>query len=196
MLAAITSQLRDSLQARLVPHPVRYGPERATQSSSVRPHVTIERDRQQGDTIGPPPTNRRNPRLLYKRGIGGICRVFAHSTVAGAQVEDHERDADKVINQVIIALRDIIVARKSAMRIRSSRFLTASELAEAGLTYPGVVYELRFEVDMGVADTNYQAEAADESTFGGEHGTSVGTTLDLTDGPDPTTDLPSASTRI
>lgn len=195
MLAAITAQLRDALQSRKVPHPVVYGPERLVQSSAVLPHIVIERDRQQGDTVGPPKTRSKNPQRVFVRGIGAVARVFCQSTLAGAGIEDHERDADKVINQLLVALRGIVLARKSDLRVSSSRFLTSAELAEAGLTYPGVVYEMRFVVDMGVADGNYAAETAAESTFGGVGGTTVSTTLDLTDSPEPTTDLPGATTR-
>lgn len=194
MLAAITDQLRDELQTRLVPLSVVYGPERTIQGSTARPHIVVERDRQQGDTFGAAPTHSRNPELVFRRGIGAVVRIFAESTVSGAGQANHERMADKVVNQILLALREIIIARKTDFRIKAARFLTVDELAEAGLTYPGVVYELRLEVDMGVTDMAYDDEAAGEAEYG-DTWTSVSTTLDTSDSPEPTTDLPGASTR-
>ncbi len=195
MLAAITSQLREALVTRKVPYPLVYGPERLTQGSSVSSHIVVERDRQSGDTWQAAKTHSKNPQRIFARGIGGVVRIYAESTRRGASTEDHERIADQVVNQVMMALRVIVVARRSEMRIRSSRLLTLDELAEAGLTYPGVVYELRLEIGMGVDDENYAAEAPAEATMGGEGGVSVVTTLDTSGSPEPTTDLPSASTR-
>ena len=195
MLAAIVSQLREALVARKVPYPLVYGPERLEQGSSVRPHIVVERDRQSGDTWQAAKTNNANPQRIFARGIGGVVRIFAQSTKRGAAVEDHERIADKLVNQTMMALREIVVARRSALSIKSSRLLTLAELAEAGLTYPGAVYELRIEIGMGVDDENYAAETPAETTMGGEGGVSVTTTLDTSGSPEPTTDLPGAKTR-
>lgn len=195
MLAAITYELRELLKARGVPYPVGYGPERSTQSVAVDSHIVVERDRERGDEFKPPPTSRYNPHLDHSRDIGAICRVFARSTLSGAGPEDHERVADTVVDQVAIVLRAIISRRRTFWAVRSAKLMTAAEMAYAGITWPGVVYELRFTVSRGVTDATFQGEIAGESTFGGAHGTTVSTTLDTSDSPAGSNDLPSATTR-
>lgn len=206
MLLAISYQLREALKARGVPYPLAYGPERPGQTVLASPHVVLERDRQNGDVIAAPVAHRRNPRLDHVRWIGSILRVFAKSTISAAGSGDHERETDRIVDQAMISLRGIVSARRSLMQIRSSKLLTAEEAEAAGLeTWPGEIYEVRFTVARGVADLGWaEAETAagaagtnpaDETTFGGAHGTSVSTTIDTSDGPEGSGDLPSATTR-
>lgn len=196
MLAAITYQVRDALEARGVPYPVSYGPERTGQTSMADPHIVIERDRDQGDGINPATTNRRNPQLVFVRPIGAVFRVYARSTLPSAGPADHERVADKVVDQILVVLREIVAARKTFMRFGSAGLLTAAALEELSLqTWSGVVYQVRFQVDRGVTTANYEGEIAAESEFGDSPGTSVSTTLDTDDSPEVNLDLPSATTR-
>jgi hypothetical protein len=206
VLLAISYQLREALKARGVPHPLAYGPERMGQSVLAAPHIVLERDRENGDLIAPPVAHRRNPRLDHVRWIGSILRVFAKSTTDGAGVGDHEREADRVVDQAMVALRGIVSARRSLWEIRSSKLLTAEEAGERGLeAWPGAIYEVRFAVARGVADLGWTEAAtaagaagtnpADEATFGTAHGVSVATTVDTSDGPAGSELLPSATTR-
>lgn len=191
MLAAITYQLREALEARGVPFPVVYGPQRLAQSVLADPHVVVERDRQQGDTVRPPTVVMRNPRLDHVRGVGAVVRVFAKSGDLGAKVEDHERVADHVLDQVLVALRAIVAARRTWWRIKSARLLSGAELeAREILGWPGVVYELRCEIDRGVTDANYAGEGRGEKSP-----TDIKTSLDTSGSPGPSTSLPGATTR-
>lgn len=196
MLAAITYQLRDALKARGVPYPVSYGPERVGQTVLADSHIVVERDRDRGDDVSPPPTSRYNPHLDHVRDIGAICRIYARSTLAGAGPEDHERVADTVADQVLIVLRSIVSARRTAWAVRSAKLLSTAEAEYNGINWPGCVYELRFAISRGVTVATFVGEIAGETKFGGAHGTTVATSLDTTGGPGPSTDLPSAETRI
>jgi hypothetical protein len=206
VLLSISYQLREDLQARGVPFDVVYGPERLGQTPLAASHIVLERDRATGDELLPVTAHRRNPRVDHVRGIGATLRVFARSTAAGAGPGDHERVADRVVDQCLISLRAIVAARRTQWRLRSAKLLSADEAGERGLeTWPGVIYEARFVIDRGVADAGWtEAETAaaaagtataDEATFGGAHGVSVATTLDTSDGPAGSDELPSATTR-
>lgn len=200
MLAAITDQLREALELRGVPTlaiPVVYGPESLGQSTLVQSHIVIERDRAAGDVWNAAHAPMRNPRQIFSRSIGAVCRIFARSSLAGARNQDHERVADMLADQVMIALREIIIARKTLWQVTSSKLLTRDEMAERDLqTWAGVVYEIRFSADRGVLDTDYAGEAAEEATAGGTHGFGVSTTLDTSDSAGAGHGLPSATTRL
>lgn len=197
MLLAICYQLREALTARGVPWDVVDGPERLGQTTTAIPHIVLERDRQTGDLYAPPTTDRRNPRLDHVRWIGAVLRVFAKSSVASARPMDHEREADLIVDQCMVALRGIVSARKTLWQIGSAKLLTADEANERGLeSWPGVIYEVRFAVARGVTDAPFDGTTASEATFGGAHGVGTSTTLDLSDGPDGSEELPSATTRM
>ncbi len=208
MLLAMSYQLREAFKTRGVPYPLVYGPERPGQTVLAAPHLVLERDRENGDSIAPPVAHRRNPRVDHVRWIGSTLRVFARSTTAGAGPGDHEREADRVVDQAMMSLRAIVSARRTLWQIQSAKLLTADEAGERGLeTWPGAIYEVRFAVARGVADLGWvEAETAagaagtspaDETTFGGEHGTSVETTaIDISESPGgPGGVLSSAMTR-
>jgi len=200
MLAAITDQLREALDARGVPVtaiPVVYGPESLGQTTLAQSHIVIERSRSMGDTWGPGHAPMRNPRQIFSVQVGAVCRIFARSSLSGARTQDHERVADQLAGQVMVALREIVVARKTIWRVMSSRLLTRDDMAERNMqTWAGVVYEILFSVDRGVLDTDYAGEAATEATAGGATGFGVSTTLDTSDSPGVGKDLPSGTTRV
>jgi hypothetical protein len=208
MLLAITYQLAAALEARGVSVPVIPGPERLASTPVSAPRIVVERDRELGDTLAPPTTHRRNPRLDHVRNIGAVLRVFARSTIDGARTMDHEREVDLLVDQCLVALRGIVSARRTMWELRSAKLLSADEAAARGLeAWPGVIYEVRFAVargvtSLGLLDAQAAAAAAGthasaEATFGGAHGVGTATTLDLSDSPLGGTDgaLPSATTR-
>jgi len=201
MLAAITDQLREALVTRKVPFEVVYGPDRNDASAFSGPRIVIERDREAGDEVLPPRTGRKNPSVIYTRVISARARIFAQSTMAGATSADHERLADQVVDHLLVALREIIVARKNAFGIGNGGLLTAEQLDADGLrTWPGAVYEQPFTVDRGVLDTVWAGEAAagteaTEAEAGGVTGFTIGGVLDVSDSPASTTDLPGSTTR-
>lgn len=200
MLAAITDQLRAALEARGVPVksiPVIYGPESLGQTTLAQSHIVVERDRMAGDTWGPSRVPMRNPKQVFSVSVGAVCRIFARSSLSGARNQDHERIADTLAAQTMIALREIIIARKTLWQVTSSKLLTKDEMSERDLqTWAGVVYEIRFSIDRAALDTDYAGEAAAEATAGGTDGFGVVTTLDTSTSTGAGTDLPDATTRV
>lgn len=197
MLAAITDQLRDKLSDRGVPYPVVYGPERMRQTPSTTSHITVMRDRAVGDVFAGPKSNAQNPNVIQSLQIGAKCRIYAHSTKSGANVWDHERLADAVLDQVVLALRDIVTPRKNFWTLKTARMVTPAEAGEPDLErWPGVIYELKFSVHRAVLDIDYAGESADEATMGGSGISAVDAALDTSDSPDASTGLPYATTRL
>lgn len=206
MLAAIAIQLGEMLADRGVPYPVVYGPERMSHGSATTPHVTVERSRALGDSTRPNKTIRDNPRVVFVRSIGAVCRVYARSTQSGAAPADHERVADAVVDQILVCLRTIAGGRRTIFESRDGRFLSAVDLDERGLqAWAGVVYELPFTIARGVTDGVYAGEsalaygttpAAAEATAGGEHGFGVAITLDVGESSGSSETLPGATTRV
>lgn len=167
MIYEITKELAAELESRGVPLPVVYGPEKNASTAINRSRIVLERDRQNGDQSLGPRSQQKNPALANVRAMGCVLRVFAQSTLAGANVWDHERLADQAIDRIEIALRKVITKRRTAYRITSARLLSAQDLELLDLkTWPGVVYELRFQVDRGVLDTSWQGEALPTATIG------------------------------
>jgi hypothetical protein len=196
MIASFTDDLRAALVTRGVPYAVVYGPERLRQTVLAEPHIVVMRDRQQGETFRGPKTTKQNPPLDHVRTMAVRCVVYGKSYLAGASVADHERVADKVVDQIVIAMRAIVNERQTEWVLTGGRLLSDTDLAEDGLeAWPGVAYELRFTVDRGVRDETYAGEYPDESTIGGTHGIDFGTSLSA-DGTGQENTLPSAETEL
>lgn len=196
MISSFTDDLRSALSDRGVPYPIVYGPERMQQTLLAEPHIVITRDRQQGETFKPPKTTKQNPPLDHVRAMAVRCLVYGKSRLPGATVADHERVADKVADQIVLAMRAIVNERQTEWVIIGGRMLNDTDLQEEGLeAWPGAVYELRFTIDRGVRNENYAGEYADESTIGGAHGISFDLTLSA-DGTGQENALPSATTEL
>jgi hypothetical protein len=196
MISSFTTDLAAELSTRGVPYPVVYGPERMAQTVLASPHIVFRRDRQQGEDYRAPKTTKQNPPLDHVRAMAVQCLVYGKSLLPGATVADHERVADKVVDQVLLALRAVVNERQTEWAYRSGRMLSETDLAEQGLeAWPGAVYELRFTIDRGVRNENYAGEYADEATIGGTHGITFDSALSA-DGTGQHAALPSATTEL
>ena len=199
MIYSITRELETALKAKGVPLPVVYGPERSG-TALTRPRIVVERDRQAGDVVKwSPRVPMRNPRAVDRRMQGVQIRIYAKSDLSGAGVWDHERIADHSVDAILVALRGIIESRKNEIAVQSSRFLNAAELDETLQTWPGVVYEIKLQIDRGVFESIWSLEtsavAAPVAIIGGEHGIGISTSLTAS-GSGVNSALPSASTEV
>lgn len=169
MLYELTKEVAAELQAKGCPYPVVYGPERTDAILSLSTsRIVFERDRQQGDGLELHTRARTEPRMVATRPISAIVTVYAQATVAGAMTHEHERIADQVIDKLIVALRKRAAARRTLWRTTSSRMLDAEQINARGLErWAGVVYELRFEIDRGVFDTDWVGVGREEVALDG-----------------------------
>lgn len=169
MLHAIMLELRTALQARGCPVPVEYGPERGMMALN-RPRIVIERDRTASDSHTGARSQRANPKLYQVRACASRCRIFAQSTIANPGVWNHEREAEQIADHVIVCLENIVQNRNTMWRITGGKFLSAQELAAENLeAWPGVVYDLPFEVDRGVLDLTWRKPTESAGSAQEEH---------------------------
>jgi hypothetical protein len=155
MIHEIAKSLDTALRAKGVPLRVVDGPERTGTTSFARERVTLERDRDRGDSFGPTRSQHGNPRARLTRTTGCVLRVYAQSTHAGATVQDHERRAETVLDRVLVALDTILRGERMTFWTQASgRFMTPADLEETE-TFAGAVYELRFTVDRSVFDRTW-----------------------------------------
>ena len=148
------------LESRGCPMPIIYGPERSQDVSLVRSRIVFERPRESGDEVSPPRQMQKNPPRRAERGLACVCRVFAHSTLDGARVQDHEALADQTIDLVVVALQIAAARLSTTMRIGAGGFV---DYDVETMTAPGVVYELEFTIQRGVFDRTWADEARAEN---------------------------------
>jgi hypothetical protein len=196
MIYEISKEIAIELSAKLVPHPVIYGPERAP-TSMASPRIVIERDRDGGDTYEAPKARTPNPKMVFVRQVGVVLRVFGKSPVNGAAVYDHERDADLVVDRLMVALHKVVRARSNQYEVKSAGLLSAAAAKQVGLEYwPGAIYEVRLTIDRAVTDVTWTGAAHATASMGGAHGVRFGTVL--TPGGDAVgaSELPDTTTRF
>jgi hypothetical protein len=163
VLYDVAKIITTELEARGCPLPIVYGPESADDAALVRSRIVIERSRPSTDTVGPPRTHKLNPPRRAERGIAGRVRIYAHSTVVGARVQDHEEVAEQAADLVIVALQIAVARLETTAKITASGYVPASALAIGpdASVWPGVVYDLSVVVQRGVFDRTWALEAKD-----------------------------------
>ncbi len=177
--------LRAALKAKGVPVECIYGPTQVPMKVGAS-RLQMLRDYEAGDRVVEPYTQRANPRQVAVRMMGAKILVFAHSALDGAARHNHERLAEQIVDMAHVCMHDIVLGALTLWRITKAGFLP--DATTDG--WAGVVYELRFQIDRGVADLTWAGEAAAEADF-----TTATTSLEA-DGPGVNQDLPSATTRV
>lgn len=187
MIHEIFVLLRTALAAKGVPFVPTYGPQPVPDTVGAT-RIEMFRDYSAGDQINAPRGVHRNPRMVRTRVTSAVVRIFARSTLKGAQRHDHERLADTLADLCLVALHDI--AREQRAPITVARAGLVADATTDG--WAGVVYELRIAVERGVFDTTYQGAAATEATLTAASGV---TSVDV-DGSGANPELPTATTRV
>ena len=161
MIVSIMRDVADELKAKGVPFECIYGPERFKPTTLNRPRIVFERpEKADGAAF-----NQNAGQLT--RSLGVQITVFAQSTLSGANVYDHERLADLVVDQVMRALYTVAKKRKTFVRPSGPwGKLSAAELELIGIAaWPGIAYAMPVEFDRGLPEVNWQGETAETATF-------------------------------
>lgn len=172
-----------SLEARKFPVRVVYGPER-TAREGYDPVIVIERDRAGSDSLEPAHGFQRNPRKVMTRMRAVRATIYAASPLPGAMIQDHERECEKLVDALLVAIHEWQTAeRAGVLAVTEARYMSASERNDVE-TWPGVVYVLRFRVPFAVQKLTYLGTPRPEAVLDGVSTnchTSVDTiTLDVT----------------
>lgn len=184
MIHEVYSLLAAALRAKGVPFEFRYGPQQVPDKVGGT-RLEMSRDYGADEAIAPG-RDMKNPRMAAIRRTPAVIRIFARSTLQGAQRHDHERLADTLADMCLAALPAIVRTAKTTWA-KTNAGLVADKTADG---WAGVVYEIRFTIDRGVYDTTFAGAAAAEFTAG-----AMVTTPDVS-GPAANPDLPNATTRL
>jgi hypothetical protein len=188
MIATICASLAAALKAKGVPFDVVYGPPPIPASVGAT-RIYVARDYEANEQMQPPRGRFANARMYAVRGVPAVVHIFAKATMDGARRADHERLADQIADEVQVELHKIIRAIPTIYAFTRAG-LVADDTTDG---WAGVVYEVRFTADRGVRDVSWVGGKAGEMTM---TATTAQTALDTTSSPAPTTDLPTATTRI
>lgn len=187
MIHLLFVKLSDALKAKGVPYECVYGPTPVGQKVGAT-RIQVLRDYDANEGTAAPRGRFVNPRNVATRSVPAVVRIFAKSVIAGAQRHDHERLADKIADQVQVELHKAVRASNTTHNVVRAG-LVSDDTTDG---WAGVVYEIRFAVDRGVADTSWVGDAAGEMTM---TATTAQTALNAS-GPPAGTDLPSATTEL
>ena len=158
MLGDVRARLEANLRARPVPVRVEYGPVDSARVGELRDVVVVEYDRGSSDAISAPRARGGNPRRRFERAVACKATIYVTNTVAGARRQDHEDRAQKVIDQVLVALDDVL--RGGQLDASGVQIPGTSQAWAAGPgsfvdlpgTAVGAAYEVAFVIHRGVFD--------------------------------------------
>lgn len=130
-------------------------------TAPIKERVVIERDYEAGESFAAPPSQKLNPTMPLARNMAAKIRIYAKSPKANALQWEHERHLDAMLDQVLVALNDVIVARKNSYQIGRGKFFLLAD-AKSSEQIAGAVYELPFTVSRGIYRTTWKGEATPE----------------------------------
>jgi len=162
MIYGVTRDIAARMKAQKYPHQVVYGVERLSRELQIDNGILVMRDRTQSDRFDSPKGQRRNPNYVAARSLAASAFIYAKSTVAGADVTDHEFEGESAIDMLISALNYTLP--KNPWEIRGGRYLQDRELEAIAVpeVFSGVVYWFQFSVDRGVFDKTFAGAARPE----------------------------------
>lgn len=162
MIYQLSLNVEETLRGRGWPVRVVYGRERMKREAIPSMLVVIERDDDQGDSVGGPIGVNRNPRSSSVRYLGVRADVYVRDGRAGAMLHEHQHVCDDLVDALVVALFEWQEAAKvPAFTYAESRYLKPEEINgdKGGEHTTGVVYRLRFAVPRGVTAKTYEGAA-------------------------------------
>lgn len=177
MIYDVSREVESKLRAQKYPFRVVYGPLHLHREDYPSGLIVFERAAV-SESIGSPKGQQVNPRKLATRQTQGRARVYAKASKAGARLNEHEALCDYVVDAVIVAVEEAITeAKMGTLTWSEARYLTPAERqAEARdqqtadnrtqsyplEQWPGVVYQLQFNFERGVAKRDWLHAARPE----------------------------------
>lgn len=165
MIFSLREGLRQDLLARGFPVTVDCGmPRPASRGPSRQRHsVVLSRDYEQGDLLVAAPGG--NPDTLFARMVGYTITVFAFDPSAGALSWEHESEADKLIDALIVSIQDWVTAQKAwRWEYVSGRMLSASELyGDSAETTHTAGYQMQIRIGRAVNRLEYDGDLTYET---------------------------------
>jgi len=165
MIFAIVEGVKAQLAAHEFPVKVSIGPERPT--TGRRHRVVIERDRERDEVIAAPVGSSANPARVYIRLPAYTARIYAADYVAAALPWEHDREVDKIVDGVLVALRDWAQEQGALFAPTGGRPLPPKDVDGAETIARGACYALSFTMARSVDRKAYDGTANDTATIAG-----------------------------
>ena len=166
MIHEIAVELRAALVANGCPIPVVDGPEQMASVVVPRERIVVSRDRGQPEPVIAPKGAGRNPRHAFDRVLRAKVTIYAQDTRAGALHHEHARRADDIADDVLVALRQVLVARKNGVNEVGPGSTVDLEDAKGTAVTNFAAYEIPFAVRRAVEARTWAGAAKPEATIG------------------------------
>lgn len=155
------------LKARGYVAPISYGPRRLERGLPAVTEIVVERDRERSDLVTSPTGAHKQPHakapVVLRRDQRVRATVYAHSTLSGALIEDHERLCDALVDALLTELAAwLSEAQAGNLAVDEARYLGARDFEGAAFDqWPGAAYVIRFSVPRGVRRVDFAGEGAE-----------------------------------
>lgn len=181
MLYEMHLDLRQMLADLGFPCRWEYGPTPTDLTGYLDSFIVVQRDRGASDVIREVTGVQRNARKMRVRDLAAQIRIFARSTVPSAHIGNHERECEKIVDALIVALQEWGTAgRAGNIPISEAKYLGAEEREDVEI-WPGVVYSIKFLLPRSVQRRDYSGAARPQS---GPTAVSNRTAVSATSAPD------------
>jgi len=164
-VVCLVRAVQAGLAARGYPAPVRYAERYARTGNAPGYVVTARRDHAGGDAVTSVSSPQRNPKRQRVRQVGVEFRVYASASVSGATRGEHEDEADKLVDAIIVEIDKWCVENQRFLPdYVEARFL-ADEERDDGERGAGAVYLFRVRFGRGVLERDYDGGAKSTGTI-------------------------------
>lgn len=181
MLYEMHHDLRQMFEDLGFPCRWHYGPLPADVLGYPDSLIVVERDREASDVVRAVQGVQRNARKMRVRDLVAEVRIYARSNVPSAHIGNHERECEKIVDAMIVALQEWGTAgRAGNLPITEAKYLTAAERQDVEI-WPGVVYRIKFQLPRSVQRRDYSGAARPE---GGPTAISNRTAVSINTAPD------------
>lgn len=180
MILELAKNVAAKLQARNCPIPVILDvPERGKTINFLPERIVIEHD-DNDDAYGPVLSQHKNARHAMTRNIAARARVYARSPKSSALPLEHKERCEKILDIVLVALRECIAEQKKTPWLPKSGGFFIPEDLEGSDRLSGAAYELKFTIERGVPVLDWAGDAQPEATVGGVDGIVIVNTVEAT----------------
>lgn len=167
MIHEVGVELGTQLVRQKCPFPVVDLPE-PTQDAAWRERVVIG-PADGGDAFDAVVGAHIHPKHHATRQLAVTVTIYAASPRSGAYPWEHRRRVDRVLDCVVIGLRNVLATRKNRLQVKSGKYVTPKDLQGAEIP-SGAGYELTIMVDRAIMELDFAGNARPVRTIGGKPG--------------------------
>ncbi len=174
MIYNMMRDIEDRFVKRKFPVKFAFAPER-TDRETFDTAIVMGRDDTSTDLFDTAEGSKGRPAAMVGvRELASFAKIFANSTLPGADIHDHQEFCETLVDAFYVELCRWTKAHKRPLpKIPIARFMTPLELmADDYISASGVVYLMRFRIARGIYERDFNAAGPLVNELGGA-GTSV-----------------------